>query len=116
MLWFDVALVTITVGTALIMISPLARMMGIYGPTKMVPHGYVLGMYGVPTWRFWALSVLFFAVHSAWHFEKGNIMSGGAWAAMTGVYLVFVVDAARRSKATAKPTTPPADETKEETE
>lgn len=98
MLWLDMALVTVTAGTALIIISPLARLMGIYAPTKLVKSGFVLGMYGKPTWRFWALTALVFAVHSAWHFEKGNIVSGAAWAAMTLVYLVFVVQAAAGSK------------------
>ena len=92
--WLDIALVTVTVGSALIMISPLARLMGIYAPTKLVESGYVLGMYGKPTWRFWTLTAFFFAVHSAWNFEKQHFVSGAAWAAMTLVYVVFVVQSA----------------------
>jgi hypothetical protein len=116
MLWLDAALVTVTIGTALILISPLARIMGIYGPTKLVPHGFVLGMYGRPTWRFWALTALFFAVHSAWHFEKGKLLSGGAWAAMTGVYLVFVINAVRSSRTERESAAPAGDAPEDERE
>ena len=95
MLWLDIALVTVTIGTALIIVSPLARWMSLYAPTDLVGSGYVLGMYGKPTWRFWGLFVLFFAVHSASHFGKEHYISGAAWAMMTPVYLVLMVLAAR---------------------
>ena len=97
--WIDIALVTVTVGTALIMVSPLARLMGIYSPTEMVKSGFILGMYGTPTWRFWALSSFFFAMHSAWTFEKEHFVMGAAWAVMTPAYLIFTLQAARRPRA-----------------
>ena len=96
MSWLDVALVTVTIGTALILISPLGRMLGMYAATKLVDKGFVLGMYGRPTWRFWGLFLVLFATHAASHFADGSWILGSAWALMTCVQLAHVANAARR--------------------
>lgn len=81
----EIAFVASSVGLFLILISPLGRLLGLYGPTRLVESGWILGMYGRPTARFWVLFALQFGVGAAYNFARGDVVFGVIWALLCGL-------------------------------
>jgi hypothetical protein len=64
----DPLLVTVSIGTFLLMATPLARLLRLYAPTAVGDGKLILGVFGRPTWRWWAVAAGMEATHAAWHF------------------------------------------------
>jgi hypothetical protein len=92
----EIAFVASTIGVFLILVSPLGRLLGLYGPTRLVDSGWILGMYGRPTTRLWALFALQFGVAAAYNFSTGDPLFGVVWSLLAVANVWHAVHEHRR--------------------